>query len=135
MRIAKNEARCTGCRICEVLCSLVRYGENNPKKAAIRIAGEFPVPGRYRIAACDQCGDCARACPVEAIYEKDGAYRIDGEKCTGCGVCVETCPNGAIFTHADYSVPIKCTSCGECVEFCPRQAIYDADAGKASAAL
>ncbi|MGE5576120.1 MAG: aldehyde ferredoxin oxidoreductase C-terminal domain-containing protein [Syntrophothermus sp.] len=129
MQIAKNEARCTGCRTCEVLCSLVRYGENNPKKAAIRIAGQFPVPGHYRIQVCDQCGDCARACPVEAIQEKDGVYLIDEATCTGCGICVETCRKGAIFTHAEEPVPIKCTACGECIEFCPRQAIYDADAG------
>jgi len=46
--------------------------------------------------ACVSCGSCAGNCPVEAISEKDGQYRIDPDKCTDCGACVGSCPTEAI---------------------------------------
>jgi electron transport complex protein RnfB len=42
--------------------------------------------------ACIGYGDCAVACPFDAIAMKDNMPVIDPEKCTGCGVCVTTCP-------------------------------------------
>lgn len=29
--------RCTGCRICELVCSMAKHGEYNPKKSLIRL--------------------------------------------------------------------------------------------------
>jgi MinD superfamily P-loop ATPase len=47
---------------------------------------------------CIGCGNCADACPFDAIHERDAntdigpVYRVDPMACEGCGVCVETCP-------------------------------------------
>jgi ferredoxin len=41
---------------------------------------------------CLGFGDCADACPYDAISMQDGLPVIDYEKCTGCGECVRTCP-------------------------------------------
>ena len=50
----------------------------------------------YKITdACIACGACAAECPVEAITEGDGKYKIDPEKCIECGACAGTCPVGA----------------------------------------
>lgn len=127
MQIAIDAAKCSGCRVCELLCAMEHYTESNPKKAALNIVGHFPAPGTYEIQMCNQCGDCAEACPVEAIKERDGAYYIDAEECTGCMVCVDVCPTQVMFTHSDLDVPIKCDWCGECVRYCPMKALSFAE--------
>ena len=32
-----NVGCCTGCKICELICSMAKHGEYNPKKSHIRI--------------------------------------------------------------------------------------------------
>jgi len=127
MKLAIKEERCSGCRACELVCSMRNFSEPNPKKSAIRISGAFPAPGRFSITYCDQCGTCAEVCPAEAIQEVDGHYEIDSDLCTGCMICVEECPHGAMYSHRDEDVPFKCVACGDCVAYCPRQAIVDED--------
>jgi ferredoxin len=96
----------------------------NPTLAALRIEGRFPAPGDYRIHLCDQCGQCAEACPVDAIQADDtGVYLIDADSCTGCLECVPTCPYGVIVENRQSDVPVKCTLCGACAAACPRDAI------------
>ncbi len=47
--------------------------------------------------ACLACGLCKdERCPMEAIVEEDGAYRVLEKRCIGCGVCVVTCPSEAL---------------------------------------
>lgn len=127
MEIAVDASKCSGCRVCELLCAMEHFVESNPKKAALNIVGHFPAPGTYEIQMCNQCGVCAEVCPVEAIKERDGAYYIDAEECTGCMVCVEECPTHVMFTHAELDVPIKCDWCGECVRYCPMKALSFAE--------
>ena len=121
--VAARSELCSGCRVCEVLCSLARLGVNNPKKAALRIIARFPDPGIYEINICSQCGVCADECPTGAIQADGTAYSIDADACTGCGLCAKACPTGSMRLHADLEMPIKCVSCGECVEYCPRSAL------------
>jgi len=46
---------------------------------------------------CTSCDVCAvDVCPVDAIAEREGTYRVDRERCLGCGHCVEVCPTDAI---------------------------------------
>lgn len=122
-RIKLENSKCTGCSLCQLICSLVHFKENNPKKAAIHIERKFPEPGEFEIHICNQCGRCQEVCPVEAISEKDGAYTIDSEICTNCGICMKECALGVLFTHRDVSHPIKCDLCGECVSICVPEAL------------
>ena len=46
--------------------------------------------------ACDGCGLCQEACPIDAVCIKEGTAFVDRDWCIGCGVCVSACPNDAI---------------------------------------
>jgi Pyruvate/2-oxoacid:ferredoxin oxidoreductase delta subunit len=46
---------------------------------------------------CEACGTCAdERCPMEAIAEDNGDYRVQPDRCIGCGVCTTTCPTDSI---------------------------------------
>jgi len=82
------------CNCCPCCCGLLR---------SIK---EFRVPSVLAksnfVASIDQesciaCGVCAdERCPMDAIVEEDGAYRVLVERCVGCGVCTSTCPTESI---------------------------------------
>lgn len=123
MNLKYIESKCSGCRTCQLICALKNFQQNNPSKAALRIEGQFPAPGKYVVHLCNQCGACAEVCPVDAISLENGAYLIHDEICIGCMNCVEACPKGVMMKHKDLEAPFKCINCGECVEICPRDAI------------
>ncbi len=133
--IAIDYNKCTGCRICEIACSIKNSGEVNPGKSRIRVvrieteenALSFPV-------MCMKCVEafCIAVCPVSAISidQKTGARVIDVDKCIACSACVYACPFGAIAVDRTLGHAFNCNLCeGEptCVQFCPRDAIQYLD--------
>ena len=124
MELRAIHENCSGCCTCRLACALENHRQVRPALAVLRIEGRFPAPGDYRIHLCDQCGECAEICPVEAIArDDDGVYRIDEEECTQCMACVDACPYGVIAAPDPDETPSKCTACGACAESCPRDAI------------
>lgn len=120
--------RCTGCRLCELVCSLVHEGECNPSKSRIHI-NRWELEGVDIPMFCMQCEDapCAQVCPVEAMprVPETGALVIDEELCFGCKLCASACPFGAIVLRPE-GKPVKCDLCQgdpECVKFCETKAI------------
>ncbi|MBR1731383.1 MAG: RnfABCDGE type electron transport complex subunit B [Ruminococcus sp.] len=60
---------------------------------------------------CLGLGDCARACPQEAICIQDGIARVYTPDCIGCAICVKTCPNHLISLHnADKVTVVTCSN-------------------------
>jgi len=121
--IVRDHLRCTGCRCCEIVCSLHHEGWIWPEASRIRIF--MPFPGLEVIHLCSQCDDypCVDACPVDALSvdEKTKAVLVDREKCTGCGVCIDSCPGRIPFLHPGDGKATICDLCeGEprCVEVC-----------------
>lgn len=51
---------------------------------------------------CDGCGDCAGACPTDAIEIRDGKIRLDTGRCVFCGACQTACPAKAITFTSDF---------------------------------
>jgi len=123
-----NYEKCTGCRICEIVCSTKNEGGVSYERSQIRVY-TFP-PGLDIPIVCAQCqqAPCIEACP-QKIISRDSQSRaviIQEDMCNGCGLCIEVCPAGAIFMHPTREVAIKCHLCHgdpECVKLCPTQAI------------
>ncbi|MEA4854308.1 MAG: glycyl-radical enzyme activating protein [Christensenella sp.] len=50
----------------------------------------------YQQQKCIGCGGCAKACPNDAIFMRDGRPNFDRERCQTCGTCVSVCPQNAL---------------------------------------
>ncbi|MFQ6106269.1 MAG: 4Fe-4S dicluster domain-containing protein [Thermoplasmata archaeon] len=118
---------CTGCRMCEMTCSLHHEELANKEWARIRVHRKgidrnVPVVCNQG-ASCNK--ECAEVCPVECIKEVSGVViEVVREECIGCGECVEACPFDAIHMRND--VAFKCNLCDgdpTCVKFCSLEAI------------
>lgn len=119
--------RCTGCRFCELVCSLTHEGVVNRRKARIRVVrngimNDVPVVCTQCVACGDDC--CAEACPENAISMVDGVLIVNEDECDGCGACERACRYGAI--RVVEGLARKCDLCGGdpvCVKFCPLGAL------------
>ena len=63
--------KCTGCRICELVCSMTIYEEYNPSKSHIRLLRnkELDVNIPVLSVKCNdnECGECVRFCPTNCL--------------------------------------------------------------------
>lgn len=136
--VAIDHLNCTGCKTCEVICSLFHFGECNPLKSAIRIIRReknglvFCLP-----LVCQQCepAPCIEACTIGALSrcKEQGTLIIDKEECTACGLCVEACPIGCIFIDTDETGIINCDLCGgepQCVPACHAHCLTEVDSSE-----
>jgi len=128
--------RCTGCRRCEMWCSMKRKGAINTERALIHVVRREPAIDSPQI--CLQCGICLDACPHDLIKrnKKTGAVEIDMVNCKVCGTCVMSCPYGMITIDRKDKHAAKCDLCGgdpECVKHCREGAILYVDVERAAA--
>ncbi len=108
------------------------------------VAGRFYGGFKACTYGCLGLGDCAWACPFEAIeIGPHGLPVVDQEACTGCGLCVNACPRDLIKTLPRRSnqghlvlcsshdrgksvskvCSVGCIACRACVKICPQEAI------------
>lgn len=61
--------KCTGCCVCELVCSMAKHGEYNPQKSLIRVMRqrEFSVDIVALDVRCDFCNKCVEWCLAQAI--------------------------------------------------------------------
>ena len=117
MRIKIDHTKCTGCKLCEVACSLQHTEAINPWRSRIRvfIGEDFCLPviaGPYTEAACNA----------------KGIVMVDGMEMDGCVVCRASCPVKTAFKEPDTAIPLKCDFCGDppdpqCVLWCEADAL------------
>lgn len=127
--LSADPKTCSGCRTCEVICSLSHEGSVDLERSRIFIKSN-PFKGSYLPMVCHQCSDapCYYACSESAIEIEgsNGTVVIDQEKCTGCRSCEEACPFKAIRFDAEKNKASKCDFCHgdpECVQWCPVNAL------------
>ncbi len=119
---------CTGCHLCEIVCSLYHENLINPDKARIRIADKWDE-SLFVPHICQLCDspDCVEACGMSALsQDSDGIIRVDMELCSGCEACVSACPHEAIRWSNEFGRLYVCDRCdGDpmCVKFCSVKAL------------
>lgn len=124
---------CSGCKLCELYCSLQHNGSFNPRRARVRVVElgtgvDIPV-------TCQQCQDpaCQASCKFEAIDYNENLkiVEVNEDKCTSCEACVGACPFGIITIDPATKKAIKCDLCaGEepaCVAICPSNVLAALD--------
>lgn len=112
------------------------HGTKTCKAAAESFGGE-----KLCSYACIGYGDCAVACPEDAIAVVNGVAKVISEKCMGCGICAKACPMGIVkLINANAKVAVACSNhdkgaitrkmctngcigCAKCVKTCPNGAI------------
>ncbi|MFC1920952.1 4Fe-4S dicluster domain-containing protein [Chloroflexota bacterium] len=131
--------KCTGCRACELACSVMHEGVSNPARSRIKVI-KWEWEGRYVPMSCQQCesAPCQAICPVKAISRDDNLNRmmVDYDTCIGCRMCVAVCPFGAMGFDVIGNKVIKCDVCDgdpQCVRFCETKAVVYVDASEQSA--
>jgi len=131
-----NHEKCTGCRLCELVCSVSHDGVSNPARSRINII-KWEAEGLYIPMSCQQCEDapCMTICPVKAISrDQELDYvKIDYNVCIGCRSCVAVCPFGAMGFNVKDKKVFKCDLCEgdpQCVRFCEVKAVEYVDANR-----
>ena len=118
MKIRIDVQRCSGCHLCEMICSLFHLGVINTEKSAIRIGKDDLDTSLNRPVVCRQCREmaCLRGedadegrerksflwarsraeqCPFHALTSF-GEYAYHCDLCGGSPRCVRVCTPGAI---------------------------------------
>ena len=120
--------KCTGCRVCELVCALENEKTFDPKLSRIKVLRlhqlvNMPVSCKF----CDNA-PCVRSCPRDALTqsEETGAVMVDDTKCDLCGWCLESCKHGVLFLNQDKKTVMICNLCEgtpQCIEWCPEAAL------------
>ena len=127
---------CSGCGICELMCSLYHEGEVSPVLARGTLKRD-PFEAEYHFSSCRQClaPSCYVSCPFPdkaiKIDQKTGVKYIVDDVCTGCKKCIRACPFNppAIKFNKEKKLVYKCDLCRGrpkgpiCVEYCPQGAL------------
>lgn len=126
-RLFVNVEKCSGCRICELVCSFHHSGQFRPSISRIIVIKQDKYGFDFPIF-CRQCEECPpiSACPNAALKRaNNGVITVDYEVCVNCEVCIDACLYNAIRLN-EISKLLICDLCEGtplCVERCPTKAL------------
>ena len=135
-RIVHTPEVCTGCGLCDLMCSLYHEGEQGQTLSRGELVGDRLI-SEFTFNVCRQCPspECWDACPKQdSALCVDEAHRttyIRSDECDGCGDCIEACPFDPprIKMHPEKSIAFKCDLCRDrsegpiCIEYCSFDAL------------
>jgi Na+-translocating ferredoxin:NAD+ oxidoreductase subunit B len=82
------------CNCCSCCCGILRMAKEFDAPHIVKRSNFVAVINQDD---CSACGTCAEErCPMDAIIETDGHYKVQPERCIGCGVCAIACPTESI---------------------------------------
>ena len=118
MKIIVNHNKCTGCHLCELVCSLSHLGVLNTEKSAIRIQKDDLDASMNKPLVCLQCEDMH--CLEGEVIDEDKAKHQFVWPNTRAGKC--PFDRLTALGHETY----HCDLCGgspQCVGVCTSEAI------------
>lgn len=138
-RIVHDPLVCTGCGLCDLMCSLYHESEQGQALSRGELLGDR-VTSEFTFTVCRQCRspDCYDACPLKdtalCVDWVTGVKYINRDQCNGCGDCIDACPFDPprIKLHPEKSVAFICDLCRGradgpvCVEYCNFDALATA---------
>ena len=118
MRISVDHLKCTGCRLCEMVCSLFHLKIINPEKSAIRVQKDDLNTSLNKPLVCRQCKKmkCLNGESVEEELEKK-QFLWNKER-------IERCPFDGLNGFGPDAY--HCDLCGghpQCVIVCTSEAL------------
>ncbi len=123
---------------CEKAESKLQYAGVQSCKAAAQLFGGY----KSCLYGCLGYGDCAEACPYDAIFICDGIAHVNTIECKACRKCTTVCPKG-IIRMVPLDTPrasvlcrnidkgaqtrricsVGCIGCGKCAKVCENGAV------------
>lgn len=96
----------------------------------IRSSGGLSTGFEARTCLACLPAPCAAACPTGAFAQrKGGGVRVQMDLCIRCGDCAAACPVEAVYLD-NQGQPYVCIHCGRCVGFCPHDCLEWSDPGE-----
>jgi carbon-monoxide dehydrogenase iron sulfur subunit len=133
-----DHEKCTGCRLCEMVCSVEHARVNNPSRSRIHVI-KWQWEGFELPMLCQQCEEapCVAVCPKDALSHDSSLGRVvlDYDLCIGCKMCVTACPFGGMGIDIVARQVIKCDLCDgnpACARFCDPGALQFVPANSAN---
>ena len=85
-----DSKKCTGCRICELVCSMAKQRAYNPRKSFIRLLKnrEMDVNIVALSIKCDFCRKCIEWCPPKALTFSSSEEAAIARKENRPGICI-----------------------------------------------
>jgi len=118
--------RCTGCRSCEMACSIKHFGVCDSSHSRIRIL-ELKENSLFIPMICQSCqrAVCINVCPMNAREKQNNNHvRTDENRCIGCRNCVYSCPFSSPVLNPVSGKVMSCDLCADsefgpwCVRAC-----------------
>ena len=118
MRISVNRKKCTGCHLCELVCSLFHLGAINSEKSAIRIDKDDLNTCMNTPRVCRQCKE------MKCLDGEDVVEKFEKEQFRWAKARTGRCPfdSLSVFGQVAYHCDL-CSGHPQCVRVCTSEAI------------